>query len=527
MRIHWFSPLPPARTDIAHFTARVLPALAEKADVVLWTDQAQWSAELERYAAVRRFDAGNPDWSLLHGADATFFNIGNSSRFHRDIWQVCRRYPGITILHDVLLHDAIVNHCRISPEVGGVYPDGWTSERMTVAFGASDQARRLTVRLRHSDRIPDTITVSVADSQYGIACGQEQTIVRNLPAEAGTLGFLISPALPPGEDPRTLGCRLEEATISGRNGEVVLNGRATYLDIMGSMYGARGRSDARWHWDGVLSLEQMARAYSCAPYVLPASLAAVVHSRAAERILQRETQAPVERLDLPFPAGSEPAPHTGAPPWQLIVFGYLGPNRGLDCILAALRSARHRDRFHLHIYGELHDPDEFRELTRKLLAGSGVTFHGFVPEEELEAALANAHLAINLRYPTRGEASGSQLRIWRHGLPSVVTKTGWFAELPENTVAFVRPECMTEDLVERLDEYASAPERFAQMGMNGRCYFVERHSPERYAVRLIEMAGDVQALGKSSRLTSPSKLEAGPGMAGQGRMMDGRMSRLG
>ena len=40
--IHWFSPLPPARTDIAEYTRRILPALNREAQVILWTDQGVW-----------------------------------------------------------------------------------------------------------------------------------------------------------------------------------------------------------------------------------------------------------------------------------------------------------------------------------------------------------------------------------------------------------------------------------------------------------------------------------------------------
>ena len=40
----------------------------------------------------------------------------------------------------------------------------------------------------------------------------------------------------------------------------------------------------------------------------------------------------------------------------------------------------------------------------------------------------NLELLINLRYPTMGEASLSQLRIWRHALPSMVTQVGWHEE---------------------------------------------------------------------------------------------------
>jgi hypothetical protein len=39
-----------------------------------------------------------------------------------------------------------------------------------------------------------------------------------------------------------------------------------------------------------------------------------------------------------------------------------------------------------------------------------------------------------------GEASGSQLRIWDHALPSIVSKNDWYATLPSETVAFVSPD---------------------------------------------------------------------------------------
>ncbi len=39
MKINWFSPLPPARTDIAEYTVRVLPGLIKNCQLELWTDQ--------------------------------------------------------------------------------------------------------------------------------------------------------------------------------------------------------------------------------------------------------------------------------------------------------------------------------------------------------------------------------------------------------------------------------------------------------------------------------------------------------
>ena len=299
MRINWFSPLPPARTDIAHYTTRILPALCASAEVVLWTNQVEWDSGLEDQVEVRRFDPGNLHWDLLDDADATFFHIGNSSQFHRAIWQVCQEYSGIAVLHDILLHDAVVNHCRISPEVEGVYPDGWTSERMSVAFGPGDRRRRLMIRLSPAEWAPGTLSVRVLPDVtgrpevYSMKAEGKLEIARDLPADGGRIELLFSPALQPaacnaGTDSRIIGCCLEAVTISGLNGKVLLNGVGTYFEIMQSLYGLRGRRDAELHWGGVSSLDQMAGVYSCVPFMLSASRGVIVHSRMAERTVRQK-----------------------------------------------------------------------------------------------------------------------------------------------------------------------------------------------------------------------------------------------
>ncbi len=387
MRINWFSPLPPSHTEIAHSTLRLLPALCAAAEVNLWTDQEHWPSELETLATVRRFNAANIDWPAVNNVDATFYNIGNNSQFHREIWQVCRRHPGFAIMHDIFMHDSVSHDCRVR------------------------------------------------------------------------------------------------------------NDRAAYLELMQAVYGTLGRRDAEWHWDGVLGLDQMSRVYSCSPYILKSSLGAIVHSRMAQNALKREMKLPVVLAPLPFPIGPAPAPHLGGPPWQLVVFGYFGANRCLQQVLTALAYLDNRRLFRLHIYGQLNENAEpLARLVQTLQIEGSVVVHGFVPETKLEAALSAAHLAINLRYPTKGEASASQLRIWNHGIPSLVTRIGWYAEVPPDTVAFVRPDFMVEDICAYLKAYAAAPEQFAEMGMNGYRYLAARHSPEQYAAKIVEVAGSAAAL---------------------------------
>src|SRR3954447_25144525 len=111
MRIHWFSPLPPAHTGIAEYTRRLLPALRAHADLVLWTAQPRWSYSLKHQAEVRRFDPRALPAELRDGA--VFYNIGNNSQYHAAIWDTARQVPGFAIMHDVFMHDSVAHSYQI------------------------------------------------------------------------------------------------------------------------------------------------------------------------------------------------------------------------------------------------------------------------------------------------------------------------------------------------------------------------------------------------------------------------------
>jgi hypothetical protein len=87
-----------------------------------------------------------------------------------------------------------------------------------------------------------------------------------------------------------------------------------------------------------------------------------------------------------------------------------------------------------------------------------------------------------------GEASGSQLHLWQYALPSLVTRTAWYETLPENTVAFVRPDHESEDIEAHLAAFLAEPEKYRELGRNGQRYVAEKHSLAAYAEGLLEIA---------------------------------------
>jgi glycosyltransferase involved in cell wall biosynthesis len=74
---------------------------------------------------------------------------------------------------------------------------------------------------------------------------------------------------------------------------------------------------------------------------------------------------------------------------------------------------------------------------RRLHLSDKIIFTGRVTDEELSNYLALTDVAVNLRFPTSGEASGAVMRLLAYGKPTLVSHAGWFAELPRAVVVHV------------------------------------------------------------------------------------------
>ena len=277
--------------------------------------------------------------------------------------------------------------------------------------------------------------------------------------------------------------------------------RAAYLAVMERYYGPVGRQDAEDFWFGRVTIEYMAQHYRLTRYAVESALGVLVHTPRSREELRDDTPCPLVYAPLPYPASPLPEQHSvgggsqrrGQPPYRLIVFGHIGENRRLGPLLQALAGFAERDRFRLDVYGELWDAEAVTQQIQSLGLAPLVTLHGFVAPGELEAALAVAHLAINLRFPTMGEASVSQLQIWDHALPTLVTRVGWYASLPGDTVVFVRPDHEIADIRRHLAAFIDDPSPYAKIGGGGRRLLESRHTPEGYVEAIVGLVAEAQA----------------------------------
>jgi len=219
----------------------------------------------------------------------------------------------------------------------------------------------------------------------------------------------------------------------------------------------------------------------------------IVHTHAAYSELVRQLDLPIAYVPLFALSGKHRAPGSeisqkaDGDPYRIIMFGFLNANRRLSSVLRALRDFPEKRRFRLDVYGTLEDERSTRQLIEAFGLAGTVTIHGFVPSDELEEALLGSDLAVNLRDPTVGEASGSQLIIWQYGLPSLVTNIGWYGTLPKNTVAAVRREAELQDIQSHLAAFLQNPEHYRELGRNGRLYAQEHHTMEAHVQGVLDL----------------------------------------
>jgi glycosyltransferase involved in cell wall biosynthesis len=266
--------------------------------------------------------------------------------------------------------------------------------------------------------------------------------------------------------------------------------RREYLELVERYHGLKGRVAAETHLNGLLSTEELAQICPLTEAAIENALAVVVHSESAFTALPADASVALLQLCVGacLPDLTSVKSRSPTEPYRITMFGFLGPNRRLPTLLRALAKFERRDRFRLDVYGTMEGAEKMEQLIGRLGLNESVRLHGFVDAGALDAALRTTDLAANLRDPSMGEASGSQLHLWQYALPSLVTNKAWYATLPANTVAFVRPGHEIEDIHKHLTAFLAEPEKYRALGRNGREYVAGNHSIERYASELLELA---------------------------------------
>lgn len=267
-----------------------------------------------------------------------------------------------------------------------------------------------------------------------------------------------------------------------------------YHLAMQTHYGDSGSEAALAVGTGFSRHEEVSQHYPLIEEACINALGVVTHNALLTDEIATRTGLPTAALPLPYPADQalveDLRPYSGGP-FHLLIFGYIGTNRGLREVFAAM--ARN-PLIHLDIAGSVGDEVGVEALMREYAVADRVTQKGFLSDIELDQAIARAHLVVNLRNPTMGEASGSQLRIWSVGAPSVVSNHGWYANLPEEAVFKLDPGSATSGLLALVEQIIATPESALATGRAGRKVLERDHDPSAYLRALHDLANGLGSL---------------------------------
>jgi glycosyltransferase involved in cell wall biosynthesis len=353
-RVAFVSPMPPAPTGIASYSAGVLAALERtgyrrrrELDVI-------WPVRPKHDVTIGRYRLG-------------VYHIGNNFEFHGDIYRLASLHPGLVVLHDLGLDDLV---------------------RALVASGDA----------------------------LGYRAGREALL-------------------------RSERLTLPEAT---------------------------GNEPLRWPW--------------CA-HLARSARGIVVHSEFCRRYLEDfgcrtpvfVVPHPVVERDADVRKAARLRPtlrdKLGVSDRDVLVVapGDLNPAKQLDAVAAAV--SRCEPNVHLALVGRRIPTWDPEPVIRGSGLGSRVHLAADVSDAEFLGWLHAADVVVDLRFPHRGEVSGTLIRALQVGRACVVSGVGTYLDLPADTVVRVAPgKPDPAELAAAFAGLAGDPDRRARLGDRARAY---------------------------------------------------------
>jgi len=182
------------------------------------------------------------------------------------------------------------------------------------------------------------------------------------------------------------------------------------------------------------------------------------------------------------------------PPNKIVLFslGDLTPNKGIDVVLNALASDSYLMENCFYICAGREKSDyNIRAKVKDLNLDNVVKLPGRVSMDMLYKYLTVADVCINLRFPTMGETSGSAIRMLQIGKPTLVTKIGWYDELPDDCVVKIDTSHNIAEIKDRLKCLVSDEKARYGIGINASKHIKEEFSVELFVENLLDFCKEL------------------------------------
>ena len=156
---------------------------------------------------------------------------------------------------------------------------------------------------------------------------------------------------------------------------------------------------------------------------------AIVHSQfAASRIVKRLPRVPMRQVDQTYRHQTSRVRPTLK---RIGIFGGVQENKKLDWIIEAFRLlGASLAPVEVTVVGGVSSQSDALVAAAMDLPHLSIQFIGRVDETRFIEELEKTDLCISLRHPTMGETSAVVMRALQNGVPTIVSDTGWYSELP-------------------------------------------------------------------------------------------------
>ena len=189
-------------------------------------------------------------------------------------------------------------------------------------------------------------------------------------------------------------------------------------------------------------------------------------------------------VSLPNAIGLEDS-HYSEKKYDTVNILYVGPlvmHKGIHILIDAFKQLKHKN-INLHIVGGGPDAEKF-----KMMAGidSRITFHGFVPKEELVLLYKKAHITVvpSIWYETFGRII---IESFKYGTPVVASNIGGIPEIIDNEYnGLLFEPGNSADLKGKLERLIENPHELRRLSQ-GAFESVRKYDINHYMAKLLEL----------------------------------------
>jgi glycosyltransferase involved in cell wall biosynthesis len=251
-----------------------------------------------------------------------------------------------------------------------------------------------------------------------------------------------------------------------------------YIDAMERLYGKPGRAIAETALSGnglrIWETNEVAN-FPMFEEVIRGSYGVIAHSDFLAERLRLVFNGPVCKIplacELPAEVRGISREELGIPPDRLLILtmGHVNPFKRVHSVLRSMSTLGElREKVFYVVLGPYSKEYYLvlEELVREGQLEDAVRFLGYTSDEAWHAYLQHADLCVNLRFPAFEGASRSMIEGMSYGKAMIVSDTGSYSELPDDTVWKIEPSREATELPKALRELITNPEARSRLGQN-------------------------------------------------------------